>query len=521
MPAGHVQAPAVGRARRVLIAAATACTMTVATGCAGAAGPGNRSSLGTLKLGMAVPPVNMDPAMASSEALWAIHLAYDPLIYRDPQGKLEPRLATSWGYVGTGNRVFELKLRPNVQFSDGSPLTADVVKDNLTHFRKASPAAAFLADVSGIDVVDPTTLKLTMAHANPDLPTLFTQDYLLGNLASGNALKAPGVLATHTVGAGPYVLDPAQTVPKDHYTYTPNSHYWNKKDVHYKKIVIKVLPNANTALAALKTGQVDVIQGDYTTARAAKSAGLQVKSIPRQFVGLGLADRDGKLLKPLGDVRVRQALNFAVDRQTVATGLFGAYGAATEQVVMPGQPGYSGSNYYHYDPATAKKLLAEAGYPHGFTLPVVTSQVRGLDRVVQAIASDLKKVGVQVKMTSYPDDLKATQERMSGKWPAYGISFGSLPIQQMGPLLFLPGAAAYNPLKSSDKTLSSLYDQAGSADPAQQQGLDRQIVQRLVEQAWFVVVVATPIIYYARSTVAGLEVSPGQQKADPVAWKPA
>jgi peptide/nickel transport system substrate-binding protein len=489
------------------------------TACTGRGTDRSASSDDTLTIGQSSAPNSLDPAKTSAQLGWIGNLAYDPLIYKAADGALKPRLATSWEYVGAGNKVFELKLRPNVKFSDGSPLTADVVKANIDYVRKAHGLAeSFLASIKTVDMPDSLTVRFTLSEPNPLLPDLFTQTYLASIIVSGAALKEPAKLATQTFGAGPYMLDQTQTVASDHYTYVPNPHYWDKQNVHYDKVVIKILPNPNTALSALKTGQVDVIHGNYTTATAATSAGLQVKHAPFVFTGLALADRAGDLVPALGDVRVRQALNYAVDRKKITKGLFGQYGTATEQIVLPGQDGHNDTTFYPYDPDKAKSLLAEAGYPNGFTLPVVTTSAASLSLVTQAIGDEFKNVGVRLKLTNVSDFANYNRELSSGKFPAYWIGYGTLPIHLMGSSLFLPKAALYNPFHSSDPQLTSLYSQAAAADPASRAELNKKIIARLADQAWFVPVTFTPQFVFARSTVAGIEPTAARPHSNPVEW---
>ncbi|MBB2935318.1 peptide/nickel transport system substrate-binding protein [Amycolatopsis bartoniae] len=491
-----------------------------ACGTAGNSGSGSGGDH-TLTIAKGGPPNSLDPAKISQDWQWYANLAYDPLIYRDPAGTLQPRLAESWGYTGAGNTVFELKLRPNVQFSDGSPLTADGVKASIEYYRKTHTGSSALSTVSAIDVTGPLTVRLTLSQPNPQLPVVFTQDYGAGNIIGTAALNDPAQLATTTVGAGPYVLDKSGTVANDHYAYVPNPHYWNKAAVAYSKVVVRVIPNPNTSLAALKTGQVDVIQGVYSTAEAAKSAGLRIASAPQVFVGLSLADRQGTLAPQLRDVRVRQALNYAVDRQKIAKALFGEYGTPTEQIVLPGQDGYNDNQLYTYDPAKAKQLLSDAGYPNGFTLPVVTTSSANIGLTTQAIADELKQVGVQLQLTNHPDAASYNKDVAGAKFPAYGIGFGTMPVYLMGQTLYLPSAAQFNPFKSSDPALTALYQQAAGADEATRAKLDQQIVRWLDEQAWFLPVVFTPVFFFSRTTVAGVQSTRGEPIANPTDWRPA
>ena len=515
-----------GRSRRSSIralAGAVVALALVAAGCSGggtAAGPQASGQGGVLNIGSPYAPNSLDPAKINLAMVWYADLAYDPLIYLAPSGKLQPRLALSWGYVGNSNEVFELHLRPNVRFSDGSPLTADVVKANILYMRGSTGGvAAYFSGVQSVDVPSPLTVRITLSAPDPSLPEIFTQQYQAGNMASGPALQQPQKLATQTLGAGPYVLDSAASVANDHYTYTPNPHYWNKSAIHYQQVVVKVFPNANTALAALKTGQVDVIQGMYSTADAASAAGLRVLSVPHVFQGLALADRAGSIVPALGNLQVRQALNYAVDRQQLSSALLSKYGKPTEQIALPGQDGYSSHTFYSYDPAKARQLLAQAGYPHGFTLPVVDDT--NIDVLTQAIADQLKAVGVTVQITDDSDPNQYLRDLTSGKFAAYAIGYGSQPIYIEGPQLFLPSAAVFNPHKTSDPQIESLYSQAAAANPAERAQLDQQIVTRLDQQAWFVPVTFVPVFYFSRPTVGGINASTAAPSADPADWLPA
>lgn len=478
----------------------------------------------TLNIGTSFPPTpNLDPGNANGANLWYLELAYEPLIKMASDGTLKPGLATSWNYVGSGNTTFELHLRDGVKFSDGSSLSADVVKANLDRFRStaALSTAAQLAGVSDVTAVDNSTVRITLSQPNPTIATVLSEFYGAGDMASGAAVADPSKLATQTFGAGQYTLDPARTVAGDHYTYAPNPNYWDKNSVKFQTVVVKVLPNPNSALAALKTGQIDAVAGAPNTDKAAKSADMQVLSVPQTFVGLALADRAGATLPPLGDVRVRQAINYAIDRKKVAAGLVATYGGPTptEQVVLPGQSGYNDKTFYSFDQNKARQLLSEAGYANGFSLPVISfSGPSGMTPLLQVMADELKAVGVNLQITDTSDTNKYIQDMTGGQFPAYGIAFGTMPLHLMGPLLFLPPATPFNPYHSSDATLNSLYSQAASASSKDMANIEQQEVARLVEQAWFVPVLFQPVSYYARQGVQGLAATPNRPAPNPVEW---
>ncbi len=497
----------------VLLAAAG---MTV-SGChSGTSRSGTAST--ALRMGLTAPPANLDPAKVGGESLLYVSLAYDPLIYRAPDGSYQPRLATAWRYTGIGNTAFEITLRPDVTFSDGSKLSTDAVIANIEYYRKAGgQAAPFLAAISDMKAIDTLTLRLSLAAPEPLLPAVFSQDYLAGNMISPAALSNPAQLASATFGAGPYQLVPGETVAGDHYTYAPNPNYWNRQDVHFTQVTVKVLPNENTALSTARTGQVDVISGSYAIADAAKSAGLKVAASPNVVVGIQLNDRDGTLCKPLGDQRVRQALNFAVDRKKITKALLGEYGTPTEQPAVPGGDGYTDTPFYTYDPAKAKQLLADAGYPNGFTLPVLISTDPFSGNVVQAMADQFAEVGVQLKITA-EDPAKGIAD--IAKYPASVMGWGVLPVYLMGRGLWLRDAVGMNPFHSSDPQLESLDRQAAAGDEKARAEFDRQIVRRVVELGWFVPVCLTPVFLFSRATI-NLDAKANKPLPAPVSWLPA
>jgi ABC-type transport system substrate-binding protein len=485
----------------------------------GACGAPSAASARTLRIGQYWPPVSLDPAKIGGESLSYVEPAYDPLIYRAANGDYRPRLATGWRYVGTGNQLFELTLRPGVTFADGTPLTAAGLRSDIEYFRSAAgQAAALLASVSEVDVVDERTVRLRLAEPNPLLPTVFTQDYFAGNVISPAGIAAPARLATQTFGAGPYTLAPGQTVADDHYTYVRNPKYWNPRDVHYDQITIKVLPNENTALDALRTAQVDIIAGSYQIADEAKAAGMGLAATPGIVVGIQLNDRGGTLCPPLADQRVRQALNYAVDRVKITKALLGGYGTPTEAPAAPGQDGYPTANFYRFDPARARALLADAGYGNGFTLPVLIPSTPAFPGdMVAAIGSDLAKIGVTLHIIA---EQPAAAANDATKFPATSMGWGVLPVYFMGRGLWLRDAIGLNPFHSSDPVLESLDQQAAAADPATRAVLDRQIIERVVRLGWFLPVCLEPQFLFYRNTLA-VGALPGQAPPSVVAWAPA
>lgn len=428
------------------------------------------------------PPATLDPA---KDPHWndMLALAYDVLIYQAPDGTLQPQLATSWEYVGDGNTTFELSLRPGITFVDGTPFDAEAVKANIEYRQDpavGSQSAAQLAAVSDVEVVDDLTVRIQLATPNPLLPTLFTQGGA-GAMISPAALVDPAGLATQTFGVGRYTLDTDRTVHGDHYTFVSSPDYWNPDDVHWDEVVVSFLPEESAALASLQAGQLDAGMATSATVDAGRAAGLAAAGPGFPIVaGLSIWDRAGEVTPALADVRVRQALNYAIDREAIATALVGDSGRPTDQLSAPDHSGWNDEGYYPYDPGRARELLAEAGYADGFTVPVRTFPG---EQMTQAIADNLGEIGVVLEINA---DQQMDQADDAGN-KAYGAGFlgwGIAAPVQLATYFWLPDALN-NPADSLDETLVALQQQALVADAETLDELNGQIVARVADLAWF------------------------------------
>ncbi|MFJ8113951.1 ABC transporter substrate-binding protein [Streptomyces sp. NPDC096132] len=515
--------------RASLAVLCTALTLTLAA-CGGGTGTtaGGKSTGGTKVAGDTLTvaeqqaPPSMNPGSLDLGFVDFTMLSYESLFHLSPEGTVEPALAKSWEYVGSGNKELSVTLRPGVKFADGTPVTAEAVKASLEYAKRAQGNQAHYLTDATIEATGDLTLTIKLAAPNPILPTLLTQSYGIGQIISPKGLAdAAGLTPTKTSqGAGPYVYEPSDSVAGDHYTYTANPNYYDKSQQNYKKIVIRIVQNGQTAINAMKTGQVDVYKGDYTSAASAKAAGMTTVGLPVILQGLSLIDREGEVSKPLGDVRVRQAINYAIDREAVTKALLGDQGTPTVQTVIKGGDGYSEelADRYPYDPAKAKKLLAEAGYPDGFELPVLAATFVGFDTMAEAIAGQLSKVGIEVKVSAMTSITSFVENQTNHKYPAVSGGFTEEPMYLEGLDLFMPGSKVFNGFGSSSPELTELFDKAAAAEPAERVGLDRQMQEYLVENAWFAPVAFTPVNYYVRPGVGGVKVSAGAPFASPLAF---
>ena len=460
---------------------------------------------------------NIDPLLIFEE------LAYAPLIYLTPDGSFAPGLATSWGYVGTGNRVFNLTLRSGVKFSDGSALSAAGVKAyfEYTATNGGGEEAARINNFASMDVTGPLSLHITLKQPDPTLPYAFSQPP--GYVISPKGIASPNALGTTPAGAGEYVLNAAKTVSKQTYFYDANPGYWDQSAVHWKHVVVKVLPDASAALDAVRTGQADYTIGSAREASAAASAGLNVVSGQTNFGFVDLFDRTGTVVKALGDLRVRQALNYAIDRKAMVSGLFGKYASPSDQILVPGADGYVASlgNYYPYNPAKAKQLLAAAGYPNGFTMTLGAYNILpGLTDVAQAFASYWSAIGVKTTVTvpiSTPDWAASVTGK---KFPAAVMQYNNQPMYSIVKFFQTPGEF-FNPFGITDATVQQLMQKAAAATPAVASGIHAQLQQWFVQNAFYVPFASLDKIVIFRKGLLGVQVTSGAPNPNPIFWTPA
>lgn len=500
--------------RFALMAAALALPATVLTACGGNAtdkdGGSNSTSAAATEVtfGVLAAPPSLNPATGDPAYAGTLAWAYDPLIVTAPDGTFAPALAVEWGYVGKDNMAFQLKLREGVKFSDGTALDADAVKTFLDYQRnqKIGSIAALFPTVKSIEATDPSTVLVKFAVPTPGFATFIAQGLAGSFIASPKAVADPTSLDKNTFGAGPYMLEADSTVAGDTYTFVQNPNYWDKSRQHFEKVTVKVISNPSSMVQAMRAGQIQAALGDPTTLAAAEGAGLQVIAPPQALTGLNLMDRAGTLSEPLGDVRVRQALNFAVNREEIAKALFGNEDLALSQYALPGQAGYDETlnETYPYDPEKAKALLEEAGYPDGFTLPTLTVPLAGLDKVTQAIAGQLEEVGVKLDITTKPAANDYFTSMVTGEFPAAAIGYGlsSMAVLNAG---FISATGPFNPFKFSDPELDKLLAAYAVAPEESSAEAEKAINARLVDQAWTVPVVGSPLSYYLADGFTGLD----------------
>ncbi|MCI2237754.1 ABC transporter substrate-binding protein [Paenibacillus sp. TRM 82003] len=473
--------------RRTFIAATgTTAAVTGLAACAGGDGEGSGSGTsGTLTLAtVAAPqPWDLTEAGLGNNAIY-YQPVYDPLLRLTADAELTENLATDWSYDETGT-VLTLTLREGVTFTDGTVFDAEAVKANLEHTRTGSnEASTNIASISSVDVVDPQTVAITLSAPDPSLLTNLAN--VSGMMVSPQAIGTPE-LATTPVGSGPYVLSSSGTTAGSQYTFTRNPDYWNAEAFGFDTVVLRYMSDPTALVNALRSGQID--GGQLTDHRnAAPLEGADDLTVTEYVTGdvdgLYIWDRAGTVVPALADVRVRQALNHAMDRATIIETAKGGLGDPTTQVFNPESTAYDATldDVYPYDVARAKELLAEAGYADGFD--VAMPDFSAFFPTAQAALTEaLEAIGVRPAYETVPPD-QLINELLAARWAMSYFTLASFRSWDTILIQFLP-ESLWNLFRVEDPALTELVTQArNTLDEQEQADLFQQVNAYVVAQAW-------------------------------------
>ena len=232
---------------------------------------------------------------------------------------------------------------------------------------------------------------------------------------------------------------------------------------------MNVYTTATTVLDAIEGGQVNAANTfDDTTIPQIQDAGFTVYPLQLNWAGLSLFDRNGTMSGPLGKVKVRQAINDAFDRAALLKDMSDGYGSVTTQVFPTNSPGYESSlnSYYSFDPAKARQLLAEAGYPHGFTLAMPSITAAFGETTYALIQAELAHIGIKVNYTDYQGSTIFTAI-LAPKYPATYFTLEEDPVPwQLAQFLLTPDRHVQPlPLDESHGRRLSQHDADGFKRP--------------------------------------------------------
>jgi peptide/nickel transport system substrate-binding protein len=476
-----------------------------------------------LRIGVAGEPLP-DPAkstLTSKYAATIFDLAYAPILHMSPEGEIEPALATTWGYVKEPgkkpNSVFEFDLRKDAKFSNGEPVTAKGVAEWLVYFSNGTGGfEKVLGEDPKATAVDADTVRVELSESNGSLPELLSDGGLnIGYVLSPEAMKNPKILATETSGAGQYMLEFDGSVRGDHYVYVPNPHYYDPDAIHFSRVEVKIIAEAPVRLQAQLAGQLDVAEGDDTTAESAESSGLNIVN-PLLGVTYMNLDLIHDLAPELNDKRVRQALNLAIDREAIVEALFGDLGKPTS-AFQKSNPKQDLADFWPYDPERAKKLLAEAGYEDGFTLAAYAQGAydgNTGEPLARAVAKNLAEVGVTLEVTPFQVDSEYAEKVFAFEAPVTELGQGIWNTTAIYPPYLAPGAPLN--LFGTDKVLERLYREgAESEDP---EPAWEKMWTHYTEQAYVIPLVAWGNTYYYSDGIQGVAASDARASLFPTEW---
>jgi peptide/nickel transport system substrate-binding protein len=387
--------PRVRAKRGTVLGVTLALTALTASACAGSSGAAGGASGGgaTLKWATSYFPTHWDPVVSGSGAQFReLALVYASLTRTDARGNAVPDLARSWEYNKTGDEV-TFHLRPNLKFSDGTPVDASAVKQAIDRAKTQKNSALFgdLTSIKSVTTSGTLDVVIHLTQVDYQIPLLLGERVL--QIASPKAATDPGKLDQQPVGAGPFVV--TQLIPGSKVVLKKNPAYWDAKDIHIEHAELISAPDPATVVSGLQTGVYNFADIEPSQAKAAKAAGLDVFVQP----GFNAANISLNVNKvPFTDPRVVDAVRYAVNRQEFVDKLTFGYGKATDQPFPPGYIAYDpqSAGRYPYDPAKAKQLLAAAGYrPGQIKLDLV---IPAADPAAEIVQSQLAAVGITLNI---------------------------------------------------------------------------------------------------------------------------
>jgi peptide/nickel transport system substrate-binding protein len=375
----------------------------------GVATPAVAQPAGTLVVGLVAEPVNLDPAQVTDLNSNRVgrRIVETLVTFPEESTQIVPGLAESWAVSKDGLR-YTFKLRKGVSFHDGTLLDAEAVKFSIDRqinpehpFNKLGKypfANFFFGNIKAVEVVDPLTVEFALKEPRASFLAVLTAG--AASIVSPTAVRKHGQdYALTPVGTGPFKY--ASWERGQRVVLEKNPGYW-RFPVKLDRVIYRPIVEDQARLTELLTGALDLIVGtppDYVGQLEANPKVTLLKQVGAHVWYLGINNQK----KPFDDKRVRQALNYAVNKDAIVRDVLKGTGALSVGPVLPKTWGADGGlKPYPYDPERAKKLLAEAGHPNGFTttlwVPESGSGMQSPVAMSTVIQSNLKAIGVNVTL---------------------------------------------------------------------------------------------------------------------------
>lgn len=454
---------------------------------------------GTLTWASGVDVETMDPMVGTSSVSQSIyHALFDDLVIRDNNMQPQPSLATSWDTPDDRTWVFHL--HDGVKFSNGDAVDAAAVKFSLDRFVDPATKAAqasLLKPVKSVEVVDPHTVRLTT-----DAPYAG----LLDVLASYFYVMDPAIQGQDAnkmvIGSGPYQF--VQWQPGQQLVLKANPNYWGTKP-KLDQFVMKPISEAATRLVELQAGTsqlaspVPSLQYAQTEATGATVAKAPGGNITIMFNGD---------VPPFDNVKVRQAFNYAVDKQAIINGVLQGAGYPVASALRQGMLGYDDSlQPYPFDPDKAKSLLAEAGATNlNVELGSSDGRYPNDKLVAQAVAAQLGNIGVHANVTT--SEYSAYVQAIIGHKLQFFLIGQVTPVSEINlPQAFLPTGALYQNYHN-DNVAAQIVKGGQTLDRAQREAIYKQVNQQIHDDAPWLFLYAQQDAYGVSRKVTGFVARP-------------
>jgi peptide/nickel transport system substrate-binding protein len=454
-----------------------------------------------LRIGLAADVTSLDPhylnVAPNNNAAWHV---FDALVHVDANARLAPGLAVSWRAIDP--TTWEFKLRKGVKFHDGSDFTAEDVIFSLerpaTLAASPGPFTGFVKPIVAKKIVDPWTIRFNTAAPYAMLPYDLNSIFIVSKKAATGASTEDFNSGRAAVGTGPYKL--VRFARGDRIELARNDAYWgeqNGKLAAWDKVTLRILPADTARIGALLAGDLDVIENiptaDLTRLKADANFRLEQKVSWRTMLlhldqyrdhPPHLSDKSGKPLakNPFKDARVRLAVSKAINRRAIVERVMEGYAIAAGNLVSPPVFGHVDALKPEiYEPETAKKLLAEAGYPDGFALTLYAPNDRYVndEQVAQAVAQMLARVGIQTKVETMPASVyfgKARAGEFSFALLGWGSFSGDLALRALAATPNAEkGYGAWNWGRYSNPKVDALLEQGfATLDEKKREALARE-----------------------------------------------
>ncbi len=439
-----------------------------------------------LRIGIySLPPQSIAPFRSySTPSIYFASALYDALTEIAPGGVAVPALAIKWEQRSA--TTWRFHLRANVKFSNGEVFDASAIAFAFGHLLKPEnrglPAANLVANIAGIAVVDPLTVDITAKRSAVTLPNDVAGIYIPAPRAYQSMSETD--FARAPIGTGPYRI-----AAKDASTVTMEAAVESWRSAKTKRLRFQMIADESARVAALQTAAIDVVMPVSPDAfDVVTAAGARILEVPSAsvFAIQLITERTGS---PFKDVRVRRAVNYAINKDAIAKALFAGRTSTSGQAASGVTAGFDRAiPAYPYDPAKAKALLAEAGFPKGFKVQfdVVTSAIPADAAMFTLVARDLAAVGVVTEIQA--TNLGAwAKKHTDNSFEGLGFQMGFISQPQMNTVRammpFLCRSPAF-PVYTCLPELEPLVDAAENATtPDRRMELERALNRAASEQA--------------------------------------